>query len=196
MSPISEFSFSQFEDTERFLDRDRVAMHTGRIMQSCAVVENSLFKMIAARNDIAKFAEIKRTTRPALRNIINEVKLALQADNNKEKPAFKNPKRLNIVLEEFDKVAAARSDLAHAEFLTVGEIDQEKVAVLSNEGTGGSAYKGRKVQIVSFSDLKSLDQLAHRTAHTLQQLLTNQLVPPVCLKLKNNQPSKQKAPSP
>lgn len=156
-------------------DRDTVAFHTGRILQSCAVVENSIFKMISVRNDVTAFNSIQRTKRPAFRNVMGNVKNAIESSIKDKRPIFKNPVRLLVALTEFDKIAAFRSDLAHSEFITSGEIDGTRVIVLSNEGIEGTNFNGRKVQIVSIDDIIAIDKTAHRLANTLRQILDNQV---------------------
>ena len=96
-------------------DRDTVALHTGRILQSCAIVENGIFRMISARNDVPEFNLIQRTKRPAFRNVMGDVRTIIEASTEAECAVFKNPKRLLLALIEFDKIASFRSDLAHAE---------------------------------------------------------------------------------
>jgi hypothetical protein len=156
-------------------DRDTVALHTGRILQSCAVVENSIFKMISSRKDVPEFNTIQRTKRPAFRNVMSDVRKVVEASIAARSSVFKNPKRLLLALIEFDKIASFRSDLAHAEFITSGEIDEIKIAILSNESIEGATFQDRKVQLVQITDVIAMDHSAHRLANTLRQILANQI---------------------
>jgi hypothetical protein len=176
MSPDANLAtIAPVEISNKSPDRDTVAFHTGRILQSCAVVENGIFKMISVRNDVTAFNSIQRTKRPAFRNVMGDVKNAIEGSIKDKRPVFKNPLRLLVALTEFDKIAAFRSDLAHAEFITSGEIDGTRVIVLSNEGIEGTNFNGRKVQIVSVDDIIAIDKAAHRLANTLRQILDNQI---------------------
>lgn len=156
-------------------DRDTVALHTGRILQSCAVVENSIFKMISGRKDVPEFSLIQRTKRPAFRNVMGDVRKIVEASIEAKCSVFKNPKRLLVALIEFDKIASFRSDLAHAEFVTSGEIDGTKIVIMSNEGIDGATFQERKVQILPIADIVAMDHSAHRLANTLRQILANQI---------------------
>jgi hypothetical protein len=156
-------------------DRDTVALHTGRILQSCAVVENGMFKMINSRKDVPEFNLIQRTKRPAFRNVMGDVRKVVEASIEAKASVFKNPKRLLHTLIEFDKIASFRSDLAHAEFITSGEIDGIKIVLLSNEGIEGTTFQECRVQLVQIADIISMDHSAHRLAHTLRQILANQI---------------------
>ena len=156
-------------------DRDTVAFHTGRILQSCAVVENGIFKMISVRNDVTEFNSIHRTKRPAFRNVMGDVRNAIESSIKDKRAVFKNPMRLLVALTEFDRIAAFRSDLAHAEFISSGEIDGTKIVILSNEGIEGTVFQGRKVQIVVIDDIIAIDKTAHRLSNTLRQILENQV---------------------
>lgn len=156
-------------------DRDTVALHTGRILQSCAVVENGMFKMISNRKDVPEFNLIQRTKRPAFRNVMGDVRKIVEASIEAKGSVFKNPKRLLLALIEFDKIASFRSDLAHAEFITSGEIDGIKIAILSNEGIDGATFQERKVQLVQITDIIAMDHSAHKLANTLRQILANQI---------------------
>jgi hypothetical protein len=160
---------------DKLSDRDTVAFHTGRILQSCAVVENGIFKMISFRDDVIEFNSIHRTKRLAFRNVMSEVRNAVTSSLEEKRTVFKNPKRLLVALTEFDKIAAFRSDLAHAEYVSSGEIDGIRVAILSNEGVEGATFQSRKVQIVSINDIIAIDKSAHRLANTLRQILHNQI---------------------
>ena len=156
-------------------DRNAVALHVGRIMQSCSLVENALFRMAAARTDVDGFAGIERPKTPALRNLITKVITALNAEIAAKTPKFKNPKSLRDKLVEFDGVASQRSELAHSEFLATCEIDGKKVAMLSNEGAEGTRWNGRKIQLLSFEDLAIVDRRTHQLANSLKSVIQNQL---------------------
>lgn len=155
-------------------DRDVVALHTGRILQSCAIVENGISKMISRRQEVPEFNVIQRTKRPAFRNVMGDVRKVVESSIESRTSVFKNPKRLLLALIEFDRIASFRSDMAHAEFITSAEIDGIKIAILSNEGIDGATFQERKVQLVQITDIIAMDRKAHRLANTLRQILANQ----------------------
>lgn len=156
-------------------DRDAVALHTGRILQSCSLVENALFRMAAIRTDVEGLANLERTKAPALRNVVAKIIGILDHEIAAKRTAFKNPKSLRDKLIEFDKAASRRSELAHAEFIGICEIDQTKVAILSNEGIEGARWDGRRVQLWSFKELAETDKLTHQLANSLRQVIQNQI---------------------
>jgi hypothetical protein len=156
-------------------DRDIVALHTGRILQSCSLVENALFRMATARTDVEAFAGIERTKAPALRNVIAKIVAVLEAEMAAKKTNFKNPKSLRDKLKEFDTAASRRSDLAHSEYLGVCEIDGQKVAILANEGIEGAFWEGRRIQLCKFTDLTDMDRVTHSLANSLRQVIQNQI---------------------
>jgi hypothetical protein len=157
------------------VDRDAVALHVGRIMQSCSLVENALFRMAAARTDVEGFSGIERPKTPALRNLITKVISALNSEIAAKTPKFKNPKSLKDKLVEFDGIASQRSELAHSEFLGVCEIEGIKVAMLSNEGTEGARWNGRKIQLWPFEELATVDKRTHQLANSLRSVIQNQV---------------------
>ena len=167
-------SAAPFTVCSKSSDRDVVAFHTGRIVQSCAIVENGIFKMISRRQEVPEFNVIQRTKRPAFRNVMGDVRKVVEASIESRTSVFKNPKRLLLALIEFDRIASFRSDLAHAEFITSTEIDGIKIAILSNEGIDGATFQDRKVQLVQITDVIAMDRKAHRLANTLRQMLANQ----------------------
>ena len=156
-------------------ERDTIALHTGRILQSCSLVENALFRMAASRTDIKGFADLERTKVPALRNVISKIVSILDAEIAGKGTGFKNPKSLKDKLVEFDKAASRRSELAHSEFIGVCEIDGIKVAMLSNEGIEGSRCESRRIQLWTFKELAEIDKLTHQLANSLRQVIQNQI---------------------
>jgi hypothetical protein len=156
-------------------DRDIIALHTGRILQSCSLIENLLFRMAAARGDVEGFTSIERTKGPALRNVISKIVAVLDTEISAKTSSFKNPKSLKDKLLEFDKAAARRSDLAHSEFIGTCEIGGCKVAILANEGIEGSQWEGRRVQLWKFSELADVDKVTHNLANSLRQVIQNQI---------------------
>ncbi len=156
-------------------DRDTVALHSGRILQSCAIVENALFRMIAVRSDVDGFSKLERTNGPALRNIIAKVIFQLEKDIETSNKSFKHPRAFKKYLQQFDEVAARRSDLAHSEFLGGCEINGARVAIVSNEGIQGASWEGRRVQLWKYDELSAIDKQSHQLANTLRQVIQNQI---------------------